>query len=111
MYRNSQAIQCDLCGVWVHAVCDGLSKDQYQGLVSLTSGIENLAYLGKLNSCQAQFKQMIFEIAKATTDSSKIQKRLKLSLINLYKKLTPSSKTVIKLYNQFQVVLRLLKSN
>ena len=76
MYRNSQAIQCDLCGVWVHAVCDGIRKDHYQGLVSLTSSIENLAYLCKLNSCQARFKQMIFEIAKAKNDSNEIQSRI-----------------------------------
>ena len=50
--EQGQAIQCDFCGVWVDAVCDGMSKDHYQGLVSLTSNTENLAYLCKLNSCQ-----------------------------------------------------------
>ena len=48
--KQVQAIQCDLCGVWVHAVCDGISKDQYQSFVALTSKVENLAYLSKLNS-------------------------------------------------------------
>ena len=24
--EQGQAIQCDLCGVWVHAVCDGISN-------------------------------------------------------------------------------------
>jgi len=74
--EQGQAIQCDLCGVWVYALCDGLSKDQYQGLVSLTSSIENLAYLCKLNSCQTRFKQMIFKIAKAKNDNNEIQSRI-----------------------------------
>ena len=43
--EQGQAIQYDFCGVWVYVVCDGISKDHYQGLVSLTSSIENLAYL------------------------------------------------------------------
>ena len=70
--EQALAIQCDLCGVWVCAVCDGISPDQYQGLISLTSSIENLAYLCKLNSCQARFKQLIFEIGKAKNDNNEI---------------------------------------
>jgi len=65
----------DLCGVWVHAVCD---KDHYQE--TLTSNIENLAYLCKLNSCQEWFKQMIFETAKADDDSGKLSSRIEAKL-------------------------------
>ena len=43
--------QCDLCGVWVYAVYDGISKDQFEGLMALTLNIETLAYICKLNSC------------------------------------------------------------
>ena len=42
--KQGQAIQCDLCGVWVHASCEGVSEDQYKQLVSFTSTIENIAY-------------------------------------------------------------------
>jgi len=84
----------------VHALCDGLSKDQYQGLVSLTSSIENLAYLCKLTSCQTRFKQMIFEIAKAKNDNNEIQSRLRLRSIKLYRKFVLSSRTIVKLLNQ-----------
>ena len=59
--KQGQAIQCDLCGVWVHASCDGISVDQYELLVSLTSSIENIAYLCKLNSCQSCLKQLILK--------------------------------------------------
>ena len=44
--KQGQAVQCDLCGVWVHAECDGISADQYKLLVS---SVENIAYLCKLN--------------------------------------------------------------
>ena len=74
--EQGQAIQCDLCGVWVHAVCDGISKAQYQSLVSLTSNVENLAYLCKLNSCQARLKQMIFETVKVNNNRGELQSRL-----------------------------------
>ena len=43
--------QCDLCGVWVYAVYDGISKDQYEGVMALILNIENLTYICKLNSC------------------------------------------------------------
>ena len=60
----------------MHAVCDGISKDQYQSMVSLTSNVENLAYLCKLNSCQARLKQMIFETVKVNNNRGELQSRL-----------------------------------
>jgi len=39
--KKGQAVQCDLCGAWVHALCDGINGDQYKALVSLTTKIEN----------------------------------------------------------------------
>jgi len=74
--EQGQAIQCDICDVWVHAVCDGISEDQYQNLMSLTSDVENLAYLCKLNSCQARLKQMIFETVKANNARGELESRL-----------------------------------
>ena len=59
--EQGKAVQCDLCGVWVHARYDGISVDQCTQLVSLTSSVENIAYLCKLNSCQSCFKQLIFK--------------------------------------------------
>ena len=105
--EQGQAIQCDLCGVWVHAVCDGISKDHYQGLVSLTSNVENLAYLCKLNSCQARFRQMIFETAKANSDCNELHSRLRPNLTKSCKKLAQSLKITAKQLNQSQIVPQL----
>ena len=75
--KQGQAVQCDLCGVWVHAECDGINADQYKLLVSLTSSVENIAYLCKLNSCQSRFKQMIFESVKIVAAQNELTSSLK----------------------------------
>jgi len=74
--KQGQAVQCDLCGVWVHASCDGISVDQYTQLVSLTSSVENIVYLCKLNSCQSRFKQLIFKSMKDTDNDDDFDARL-----------------------------------
>ena len=37
---KSESIQCDLCGLLVHASCEDISKDQYKAIKSL-SGLDN----------------------------------------------------------------------
>ena len=74
--KQGQAVQCDLCSVWVHAECDGISVDQYKALVSLTSSVDNIAYLCRLNSCQLRFKQMIFKSVKAINNQNELASRL-----------------------------------
>ena len=108
--EQGQAIQCDLCGVWVHAVCDGINKNHYQGLVSLTSNIENLVYLCKLNSCQARFKQMIFETVKVNSDCNELHSRLEkveAKLDKIVQKLAQNLKITAKQLNQSQIVPQL----
>ena len=74
--KQGQAVQCDLCGVWVHASCDGISVDQYELLVSLTSSIENIAYLCKLNSCQSRLKQLILKSVEVVDNHDDLSSRL-----------------------------------
>ena len=74
--KQGQAIECDLCGAWVHALCEGVNTDHYQSLVSLSSNVEGLTYLCKLNSCQSRFKQMVSKAAKASNDCDKLHSRL-----------------------------------
>ena len=57
--KQGQAIECDLCGAWLHALCEGVNTDHYQSLVSFSSNFEGLTYLCKLNSCQSRFKQIV----------------------------------------------------
>ena len=98
--EQGQEIQCDLCGVTgvlVHAACDGISKDHYQGLVSRTSNIENLAYLCRLNSCQVRFKYLkLLKPIVTVTKSILDLKRVRSNLTKLCKKLAQSLKITAK---------------
>ena len=58
---SSEAIQCDLCGFWVHAACEGLNKDQFRLLNQLSQSVDNVAYFCNLNQCTARHKQIIFQ--------------------------------------------------
>ena len=56
---NGEAIQCDLCYVWVHAECEGVTNEQYEKLNSIASTLSNVAYYCQLNSCHTRVKQLI----------------------------------------------------
>jgi len=47
--ENEDAIQCDLCCMWVHAVCDNVSKEQYNAIQVLSS-INNCVYCCNVKS-------------------------------------------------------------
>ena len=64
--KKSEAVQCDLCCSWLHASCEGLSKDEYKLLTQLTSTVENVMYYCKFNKCEMRSKQLMFgSISKA----------------------------------------------
>jgi len=68
--RNSKAIQCDLCYVWVHANCEGISDENYEALSQLSSRINNVAYFCQLNQCTSRSKQLIAAFINPTTNSN-----------------------------------------
>ena len=37
-----RALQCDFCGYWVRASCEGLTPDQYDSITYLTSEFDGL---------------------------------------------------------------------
>ena len=54
---KGEAIQCNLCCVWVHAVCEGITRDQYKAIKSLSS-LDNLVYHCKINDCINRLKTL-----------------------------------------------------
>ena len=50
-------IQCDLCGMWVHAVCEGITREKYKAIKSLA--LENLVYYCQINNCLSHIKNII----------------------------------------------------
>ena len=57
----NEAIQCDLCAMWVHASCEGVSSDDYKLLTNLTSATDNVIYYCNLNQCLSWVKQIVFQ--------------------------------------------------
>ena len=66
--RNSEAVQCDICFAWVHASCEGLSKEQYKVFSDAAEIIPNLAYCCNLNNCSVRLNQLV--AAKGASQSS-----------------------------------------
>ena len=62
---SSEALQGDLCSVWVHANCEGFTKKQYGSINQLTKSIENVMFYCRLNNCVTRSKQFIFNNVEA----------------------------------------------
>ena len=67
---KGESIQCDLCGLWAHASCEGINKDQYKAITTF-SAIENVVYYCRNNDCSNCVKFIINEWAKSQ-DTHKI---------------------------------------
>ena len=40
--KSSEAIQCDVCFEWVHATCEGFSREQYKVFNQLVTAFSNI---------------------------------------------------------------------
>ena len=67
---KGESIQCDLCGLWVHASCEDISKDQYKAIKTL-SALDNIVYYCRNNDCRSRIKYITNEWVKSQ-DTSKI---------------------------------------
>ena len=47
---KGESIQCNLCGMWAHASCEGISCEQFKAIKSLSS-LNNFVYYCKVNDC------------------------------------------------------------
>ena len=56
---DSEAIQCDLCNNWIHAQCEGVSKDMYDNLNLVFAGLSNISYYCEFNHCNSRVRQLI----------------------------------------------------
>ena len=50
--ENEKAIQCDLCCMWVHTDCEGITEDQYNAIETLST-TSNSIYYCSVNNCLA----------------------------------------------------------
>jgi len=54
---KGESIQCDLCGMWAHATCEGISKEQFKAIKSLSS-LSNIVYYCQVHDCSSRIKNI-----------------------------------------------------
>ena len=57
---DSKAIQCDLCGSWIHAACENISDEVYGNMNVVLGSVNNLVYYCETNNCTSRIKQLLF---------------------------------------------------
>jgi len=67
--QKGEVLQCDLCGHWVHASCEGIKRDQYRQLSQLASSLQNIYYC-KLNECANRVKLIVGEWIHSKAEDS-----------------------------------------
>ena len=77
--KSSKAIQCDICFVWVHAACEGFTKDHFKTFSNFSKPFPNIAYCCKVNGCFTWLNKLV--ASKDTSESHVlISKRLESTL-------------------------------
>ena len=56
---ESKAVQCDLCGVWAHAECEGISVELYDKFNAVCANVNNVSYYCEANHCNSRIKQLV----------------------------------------------------
>ena len=95
--KNSKAIQCDICYVWVHASCESFSREQYKSFSDLSKSFPNLAYCCKLNGCFTRLNQLIAR--KDTPDplAENVLENLEKNYSSVHQTITTISKNINQL--------------
>ena len=57
---DSKAVQCDLCGAWIHVKCEWVSDEVYSKLNAVLGDFSNLAYYCESNNCISKIKQLLY---------------------------------------------------
>ena len=115
--KLSEAVQCDLCYMWLHASCEGISKEQYRNLSHVCNSIANVAYYCEFNHCHSRVKQLVARHVNAnanvmTTNSDLIceQSVNTPPSPNLSSKVMTLSEQTSQLENKVNQILDSLKS-
>jgi len=54
---KGESIKCDLCGMWAHATCEGISREQFKAVKTLSS-LSNFVYYCRVNDCANRIKNI-----------------------------------------------------
>ena len=94
--KSSEAVQCDVCFVWVHASCEGFTKDQYKAFSDLSKFFPNIAYCCKLNGCLTRLNQLIAinSKSKPSAEINEVLEDLKKNYSQVNEAITTLSKNI-----------------
>ena len=97
--KNSEAIQCDICYVWVHASCESFSREQYKALSDLSKSFPNLAYCYKLNGCFTCLNQLIArnDTSKPSTEIDEVLENMEKNYSSVNQAITTISENINQL--------------
>ena len=48
-----------MCGIWVHAVCEGISNELYDKFNDVCANVSSLSYYCEANHCNSRIKQLV----------------------------------------------------
>jgi len=57
---DGKAVQCELCGAWVHAKCEGVSDKIYDKMNAVLGDLNKLVYYCDSNNCISKIKQLLY---------------------------------------------------
>ena len=113
--KLSEAIQCDFCYVWVHAHCEGITKEQYKNLSYISGAVTNVAYYCEYNHCYSRIKQLVTLYVNSNTNlttvsTSPYQEESSAQPSNLSSKVRNLTEQTLQLETKVNQILDSLKN-
>jgi len=68
---KGESIQCDLCGMWAHTTCEGISREQFKAVKALSS-LNNFVYYCQTHDCASRIKNITADWCQSH-DASQIE--------------------------------------
>jgi len=75
---ESKAIQCDLCGAWIHSQCENVPDEVYENLNAVLGSLSNIVYYCDTNNCVSRIKQLLFDFfdGKHQSDYQSVESKM-----------------------------------
>jgi len=69
---ESKALQCDLCGSWIHSECESISDETYESLNDALGNLSNVVYYCDSNNCISRIRQILFDFFNQHSSEAKV---------------------------------------
>jgi len=92
---DSKAVQCDLCGAWIHSKCEGVSDEVYDKMNAVLGSLNNLVYYCETNNCTSRIKQLLYTCFTGETQSTEHEEYLTKQIDSLTEKVADLSQNCV----------------